>query len=146
MESIFCRLILLNRKRLGELERMPLHVYLEAECHQTYEEFSQAITPTEQILLQKFKRVVIRGKRGRGVPVLFSTDLQKHTTILIELRKHFVDDSNVFLFPKIGTNNPITGYKVMEKCVRLSGVKNPAVNEVAKTFSYFNPNLQYVTK
>nr|CAI5861828.1 unnamed protein product [Callosobruchus analis] len=44
-----------------------------------YEEFESIVTPSERILLNKFKRVVIRGKRNRGVPVLFSDDNSKKT-------------------------------------------------------------------
>lgn len=124
METVFCRLLLLNRKRIGELQRMPYTVFNLSANH-SYEEFSEAITGAEKILLKKFKRVVIRGKRGRGVPVLFSPDVQKHTELLLDLRPHFVEN-NIFLFPKLGTENPITGYKILEKHVRASGVNNPS--------------------
>lgn len=47
---------------------MFLHNYLN-ECteEKQYEEFNKAISSTGQILLKTLKRVVIRGKRGRGV-------------------------------------------------------------------------------
>nr|CAI5844728.1 unnamed protein product [Callosobruchus analis] len=43
-----------------------------------YEKFTHAVSQPEEILLKSLKRVVIRGKRGRGVPVLFSSDVQEH--------------------------------------------------------------------
>lgn len=125
IETTFCRLLLLNRKRVGELQRMSLHLYKNSSTYQSYEEFNDAITPTEKILLSKFKRVVIRGKRGRGVPVLFSIDLQDHVKMLIELRNNFVNNTNTYLFPKLNTNNSITGYQIMKKHTRLSKLKNP---------------------
>ncbi|KAF5275326.1 hypothetical protein FQR65_LT16723 [Abscondita terminalis] len=124
METVFCRLLLLNRKRVGELERMQLHVYEKASVHHSSEEFENTITPTEKILLTKFKRVVTRGKRGRGVPVLFSLDIQEHVKLLLDLRINFVTN-NTYLFPKIGTTNPITGYQVMKKHTKLAKLKNP---------------------
>lgn len=67
METVFCRLLLLNRKRVGELQRLKLSTYtlVNNNNRQNYEEFVDAITPTEKILLRNFKRVVTRGKRGR---------------------------------------------------------------------------------
>jgi hypothetical protein len=125
LETVFCRLLLLNRKRVGELQRLPVHVYTSNELNaQNYEEFTEAVTPTEKILLKKFKRVVIRGKRGRGVPVLFSLDLQEHTNKLIELRDNYVKIINPFLFCQANSNNPITGYKVLQKYARKCGARN----------------------
>lgn len=125
METIFCRLLLLNRKRVGELQRIPLHVYENASNYKSYEEFNDAITPTEKILLTKFKRIVTRGKRGRGVPVLFSTDLQEHVKVLIDLRCNFIDPSNIYLFANTNSDNPITGYKIMSKHTKLANLTNP---------------------
>lgn len=127
METIFCRLMLLNRKRVGELQRMKLSTYLmsEEKNEQTYEEFSEAVSSSEKVLLKTLKRVVIRGKRGRGVPVLFSTDMQDHMQLFLEARPNFLDHSNQFLFGNPKSNNPITGYKVIQKHAHLSGAKNP---------------------
>ncbi|XP_072377251.1 uncharacterized protein [Diabrotica undecimpunctata] len=70
LETIYCRLILLNRRRPGELERMTIQSYISAKDNQCYEEFSEAISETERILMKSFRRIVIKGKRERGVPVL----------------------------------------------------------------------------
>ncbi|CAH2005148.1 unnamed protein product [Acanthoscelides obtectus] len=89
LETVYCRLLLLNRRRPGELQRLPIHVYKSAiseEHNQAYEEFSEAITETERILMRSFKRIVIRGKRGRGVPVLISKDVQDHLNLILECR------------------------------------------------------------
>lgn len=126
-ENVFCRLILLNRKRVGELQCLKLSTYLIAEerSEQSYEEFSEAITPSEKTLLKSFKRVVIRGKRGRGVPVLFSKDMQDHMALLIGTRSNVLEDSNLFLFGNPKTNHPILGYKIVQTHAKLSGAKNP---------------------
>ncbi|KAK4881867.1 hypothetical protein RN001_005186 [Aquatica leii] len=94
VESVFCRVILLNRKRSGELQRMYLHTYVNSSSDkQKYEEFNKIVSPTEEILLKTLKRVVIRGKRGRGVPVLFSVDVQNHIRILLEGKS--LDEVNI---------------------------------------------------
>lgn len=128
LETIYCRIILLNRKRPGELQRLLVHTYLisDSKGSDNYEEFDPIISPTEKILLKTFKRVVIRGKRGRGVAVLISTDVQEHIKILLSLRKHLVDDKNPYLFGKPGVNTPISGYKVLQYHARVCGAKNPS--------------------
>lgn len=88
LETIYCRIILLNRRRPGELQRLPLDLYEKVEKNPSnYEEFSSVVTPTEKILLENFRRVVIKGKRGRGVPILISPDVQQNINILLNLRK-----------------------------------------------------------
>ncbi|XP_050516376.1 uncharacterized protein LOC126891238 [Diabrotica virgifera virgifera] len=86
LETIFCRVILLNRKRPGELQRMLLDTYEKSEKkNDSYEEFKEVVTETEKILLKNMKRIVIRGKRGRGVPVIFSTDIQNHIKEILKV-------------------------------------------------------------
>lgn len=53
LETVFCRVILLNSRRPGELQRLPLHIYLQTETESTqkYEEFTDVISPAEQILM-----------------------------------------------------------------------------------------------
>lgn len=61
LESIFCRVLLLNRRRPGELQRLELHLYNKCmENAHNYEELSDVVTSAEKILLQRFERVVIR--------------------------------------------------------------------------------------
>lgn len=127
LETIYCRIILLNRKRPGELQRLLVSTYEDSEknINQNYEEFSDAISATEKILMKKFRRLVIRGKRGRGVPVLLSPDVQNHIKLLLEKRSSFFNNENQYLFAKPSVNNPICGYKTLEKYVKSSGAKNP---------------------
>ncbi|KAG5866065.1 hypothetical protein JTB14_025261 [Gonioctena quinquepunctata] len=120
LETVFCRVILLNRKRPGELQRMFLATYVNSEGTQkNHEGFS------EKILLNTLKRVVIRGKRGRGVPVLSGIDVQKHVQVLIRLRKNFVSDNNPHLFALPSSTTSIYGYKVFQKYARACGAENP---------------------
>lgn len=126
IESVYCRVILLNRKRSGELQRMYLHTYLNSTSDQKYEEFTKVVSPTEKILLNTLKRVVIRGKRGRGVPVLFSADVQELIKILLEVRDYFVPKNNPYLFAMSNTSSNIIGYKILSKHAKLCGAKNPS--------------------
>ena len=104
---------------------MPINTYINAEKQQNYEEFSDAVSPAEKVLMKKFKRVVIRGKRGRGVPVLFSEDVQNHITLLLETRLFFKNVRNPYLFGRPNCSMPITGYQVLDNYARMSGTRNP---------------------
>ncbi|KAL4718874.1 hypothetical protein ACJJTC_006539 [Scirpophaga incertulas] len=122
------KVLLLNRRRPGELQRLTVHDYLESDNNDNnkYEEFDRALTASERILVKKFKRVVIRGKRGRGVPVLFNKEVQDDIKLLLSIRHIFFDTTpNQFLFGNPGYNNTIYGYKVLEKHAKLSGAKQP---------------------
>nr|CAI5848195.1 unnamed protein product [Callosobruchus analis] len=127
VESVYCRVILLNRRRSGELQRMYLHTYINASSEtQKYEEFTHAVSQPEEILLKSLKRVVIRGKRGRGVPVLFSSDVQEHIKYILELRDHFVPKDNPYLFAAARSASHLIGYKILMKHAKRSGAKNPS--------------------
>lgn len=64
-ELIYVQLILLNRRRIGELQRMTVDSYTKYISNSTSEEFEACISESEKILMKSFKRVVVRGKRGR---------------------------------------------------------------------------------
>lgn len=69
--------------------------------------------------------MVIRGKRGRGVPLLFSPDMQQHMSLLLKVRANFIQENNLFLFASTKSDKPIVGYKVVQKHSKLCGAKNP---------------------
>lgn len=126
LETVFCRVILLNRRRPGEVQRILKHTYESSSNNDdTYEEFSSVISLSEKVLLKHFKRLVIRGKRGRGVPVFFSKDVQHHIKVLLKFREKFVPKANTFLFGNIKTNEPVCGYKIIKKYAESCGAKNP---------------------
>nr|CAI5851676.1 unnamed protein product [Callosobruchus analis] len=86
VETIYCRVLLLNRKRPGELQRMLLQTYLNSSSNKgQYEEFESIVTPSERILLNKFKRVVTRGKRNQTGEFLCFSVMTKHLAIVTQL-------------------------------------------------------------
>jgi len=86
-DSILAQLILLNRHRSGEIHSIHLDTYTSSISEIFQEEIVQALSPMETELTKSFKHIVIRGKRGRGVPVLFTPHLQKRLNYLLQLRK-----------------------------------------------------------
>lgn len=63
-ESILAQLILLNRRRSGEVQRIFLDTYLTAPTEISQEEVEMSLSEIERQLTKQFKRIVIRGKRG----------------------------------------------------------------------------------
>lgn len=81
----------------------------------------------EQELTKKFKRIIIRGKRGRGVPILFPPNLQKAISFLLKIRKviNFIEKNNVYLFALPHSMNSLRGSNVIRKFSQECGAKNP---------------------
>ncbi|CAG9829822.1 unnamed protein product [Diabrotica balteata] len=128
LNTVYCRLMLLNRRRPGELQRLLVQTYISAlqnENPQGYEEFSEAISDTEKFLMNNFKRIVIRGKRGRGVPVLFNKELQEHLDLILKCRNSILKKPNIYLFATPNSDEPIRGYKVLNRFANECGAHNP---------------------
>ncbi|XP_048032130.1 uncharacterized protein LOC125267237 isoform X1 [Megalobrama amblycephala] len=91
--------ILFNRRRSGEVSRMPLSVYLSKDTSETHEDVNLALTALEQKLCKHFVRVAIVGKRGRKVPVLLTPVMRESLDALTEKREECgVLKENGFLF------------------------------------------------
>ena len=73
LQCVYCEVLLLNCNG---------YYYENCQSHQNYEEFGHAITSSEKMLIKRIKRVVIRGKRDRGVPVLLFKCSGEHQTII----------------------------------------------------------------
>nr|CAI5849407.1 unnamed protein product [Callosobruchus analis] len=126
-EATFCSLLLFNRRRVGELQRLTVDSFTMNQNSMPSSEFDKILTNTEKILSKSLRRVVIRGKRGRGVPVLFTESNVHRVELLLSVRSNFSVDKNVFLFGIPGTENPISGYIVMRKYAKLAlGDQNKA--------------------
>uniref|UniRef100_A0A6P7HD11 Uncharacterized protein LOC114347129 n=1 Tax=Diabrotica virgifera virgifera TaxID=50390 RepID=A0A6P7HD11_DIAVI len=126
LETVYCRVLLLNRRRPGELQRSPFYLYDKViDDQQKYEEFSDIVSLTENILLQSLKRIVIKGKRGRGVPVIFSKDVQEHLSTIFRYRDNIINKNNIYLFGNPKSSKPLCGYKVLKKHVLSAQLKNP---------------------
>ncbi|XP_050503549.1 uncharacterized protein LOC126882618 [Diabrotica virgifera virgifera] len=125
-EISYIQLLLLNRRRAGELQRITVKTYTTNINNTSSSEFDDCISESEKILIKSFKRVVIKGKRGRGVPVLFTDEMVKNTDILLKFRRYFIAESNIYLFASTTSSSSISGTKAMNKRVRIAGVKNAA--------------------
>lgn len=72
-EATLAKVILFNRRRSGEEERMSLSDYQHIERHVNTDIFD-GLSEWEKNLCERLKRVEVRGKRGPKVPVLFTLE------------------------------------------------------------------------
>ncbi|KAJ8933559.1 hypothetical protein NQ314_013933 [Rhamnusium bicolor] len=109
-------------RRPAEVAQLKLQTYKTINLDSSKQDtvFKNCLTETEKILLNTYSRFVIRGKRGRGVPVLLSPAMRKHFEFLIRVRDNFVKD-NDYIFHTKGKGF-IDGSKTMQKYVSKCGV------------------------
>lgn len=76
---------------------------------------------------KQMKRIVIRDKRGRRVPILFTLTLQKVIQVLLKTREIviFINKNNPYLFALPNSMNCLRGSDVIHKLSVNSGIKNP---------------------
>ncbi|KAJ8958380.1 hypothetical protein NQ317_001993 [Molorchus minor] len=121
LDGLFCSILIFNKRRVGELQRMQLSTFLNHYESFASSEFEKALTESERIMSKSLKRIVIRGKRGRGVPVLFDRHMVESIELCTSLRKNFISPNNIYLFALPGSeNSTITGTAVMRKHAKIA--------------------------
>ena len=128
-EVSLAQLVLFNRRRGGESERLQLAQYRQCLSNddEMQEEVASALSQFELQLAKTLKRIEIRGKKGRKVPVLITEDLLRNLNVLVENRgAGEVDDENPFMFARSGqSQTPIRGSDVIRKFAVECGAKSP---------------------
>ncbi|XP_050360159.1 uncharacterized protein LOC126779973 [Nymphalis io] len=118
VECTYCRVLLLNRRRHDDIQRITLNDYID-----NANEKNKFLSCTEKMLIDNLKRIVIRGKRGEGVPVLFTSEIQNDINILLSMRHLYVSNENNFLFVKT-SGSIVCDYKILEKYAQACGATN----------------------
>lgn len=120
------QIMLFNRRREGEVSQMPLSAY--TSCSQSYvnPDVSVALSELENKLCQYFKRIEIRGKRGRKVPVLVTPSMQESINLLTENRSMCgVQNENSFLFARPFAMTYFRGSDCIREFAVACNAKNP---------------------
>ncbi|KAK0132576.1 hypothetical protein N1851_032543 [Merluccius polli] len=126
-ETILSQIILFNRRRQGEAAKMLLETYESKNTEALNEDVMQCLSKLEQNLSNEFTRIVIRGKRGRKVPVLLTRDMTTSLDFLIEHRMHEnnILDTNKYVFARPNADTHIRGSDCLRKCANLCDAKHP---------------------
>ncbi|KAG5881868.1 hypothetical protein JTB14_008683 [Gonioctena quinquepunctata] len=100
-KGIMALVLILNRKRIGEVQYLKTLTYLkDFSDSNNQEELLQSLSTSEKLLCKNFKRVVSGGKGSRPVPILFSPFMQQKIDLLLKVRKIIkeIPESNEYLF------------------------------------------------
>ena len=103
-EVCLSQLILFNRKRCGEAERLKLDEFekgMNAQYEFDEEDLSKVLSKFEMHLVQSHKRIETRGKKARKVPILLPEQLADNIKCLVQHRES-AGITNKFLFGKQG--------------------------------------------
>jgi len=124
------QVVLLNRRRGGEAERMLVASFLQAQQNRNtnfHDDIQESLSTVELALCKMLMLVEIEGKRGRKVPVLLTQELQSQMNALIQKRSAAgVVDGNVFVFARPGCETPQRSSDCLRKYSQLCGALSPA--------------------
>ena len=84
-ELVLARLIMFNRRRQGEASSMTVDAYQKAISNTNDNpEVTSALSEFEKHLAGNLTRVVVRGKKGRGVPILLTHDMRASIELMLK--------------------------------------------------------------
>lgn len=106
-----------NRRRSGEMERLTIEDFEAYESVDSKDlQMYKSLSSMDRESAQKYLRFVIRGKRGRPVPVLLHGELFKCVKTIIKYRREAgVPRNNVYVFGLPGSDEE----KHLESCALL---------------------------
>ena len=127
--STLALLILLNRRRTGEASKLQLkHLDTLDRGNEMNDQIKSSLSKFELELCKTYKRVEVRGKRGRKVPMLLSRDIEASIQLLVNVRDSIgVNSSNKYVFavPTANSLNFLRGSDALRKHAKLAGLKCP---------------------
>lgn len=128
-EVTLAQLVLFNKKRAGEAERLEVKQYLDGIDHgkNMQEEVVLSLSPLERKLAEVIDRVEIRGKRGRCVAILLPENLRRQLDLLLKYRTiSKVEKQNIYMFARPGeTQFPVRATDALRRFARECGAKHP---------------------
>ncbi|KAM9477350.1 uncharacterized protein Hap1MRO34_010195 isoform 2-T2 [Clarias gariepinus] len=121
-----CEVILFNRRREGEVSKMPLSAYTLRNSSGIHSDLAVGLTEFEQKLCQRFQRIEIRGKRDRKVPILLTTDMLSSMEVLVSYRRACgVPDENPYFFARPEAETHLRGSDAIRRIAGECGAKHP---------------------
>ncbi|KAJ8034112.1 hypothetical protein HOLleu_20818 [Holothuria leucospilota] len=96
------QIVFFNRRGPREVESFTIEEYLKQvrEGHEIQDEVQLSMTTAEKIAMGRLTLLMVRGKQGRGVPVLLTKDVRESMDILIDFnQKH--NSHQMFVFSRV---------------------------------------------
>jgi hypothetical protein len=121
------QIVIFNRRRGGEAQRMPLSVYTADSPNSISDDINSCLSQVEQALCKEFRMIHIEGKRGRKVPVLLTKSSQAQIDLLISTRSSVgIPVKNNFLFARRNSLEPYRSNDCLRKFAKECGASNPS--------------------
>ncbi|XP_028298057.1 uncharacterized protein LOC114460324 isoform X2 [Gouania willdenowi] len=121
-----CEVILFNRRREGEVSKMPLSAFTLRDTTGVHSDLAEGLSPLEQKLCQHFQRIEIRGKRNRKVPILLTPDMLSSMEALVAYRRACgTPDENPFFFSRPEAETHLRGSDAIRLIAKECGAKHP---------------------
>ncbi|KAM3618408.1 uncharacterized protein V6R79_020019 [Siganus canaliculatus] len=118
--------ILFNRRREGEVASMPLAAFSSRDTSDPHEDVDWALSELEKKLCRHFTRVIIRGKRGRPVPILLPPKMLDAFELLVKLREACgILQDNQYMFARPGAMTHFRGSDCIRGFAMACGAKCP---------------------
>nr|XP_033961125.1 uncharacterized protein LOC117462878 [Pseudochaenichthys georgianus] len=120
------QIILFNRRREGEVASMPLTAFLSRDTSDPHEDVDWALSEVEKKLCRHFSRIVIRGKRGRPVPILLTPKMLCALELLVKYRENCgVLKDNEYMFARPTALTHFCGSDCIRGFAKTCGAKCP---------------------
>ncbi|KAL6466660.1 hypothetical protein MHYP_G00244640 [Metynnis hypsauchen] len=120
------QIILFNRRREGEVASMPLSAFSSRDTSDPHEDVDWALSEVEKKLCRHFSRIVIRGKRGRPVPILLTPKMLGALELLVKHREACgVLKDNGYMFARPEAMTHFRGSDCIRSFAKECGAKCP---------------------
>lgn len=124
---VLAQIILFNRKRSGEAERITVQNFEDAQTGGVVDSVVlSTLTEFEKNLCKSHIRIEIIGKKNRKVPVLLTVSMKNNIITLLKMRKK-EDISSNFLFARPGeaSRHPFRGVDALRIVVKEADIERP---------------------
>ena len=116
-------IILFNRRRPHEVESLTIDDY-EQSSHGAYDDLHAQLSTAEKLAISRLKVVMVRGKRGRGVPILLTPEMDGHVQLLAHFNKRR-NKPHVFARQRDDAETPYRASAVVGDLANKANLKMP---------------------
>jgi hypothetical protein len=95
-------LIVFNRRRIGDVQFLKIADY-QNDHRSNSADFENALTETEKMLTNKYKRVMNSGKGSRAVVILLPKPIEAFIDLLLKNRHKYISMDNEYVFATPGS-------------------------------------------
>ncbi|CAH2979423.1 unnamed protein product [Chilo suppressalis] len=119
-------IIMLDRKRAGDVAEAELTFYINRRNEEIPEEVLKTLTPDQRKSIKTLDVFQIPGKRTRSVPILLTKTMKENIDLIIACRDDLkIPNTYALLFARPFTDEPFNGGKCLDKIKELCNLKRP---------------------